>query len=146
MNTIIQTIVRPARRRLVRVVAGAAVAVGFVGIGAGCEGYTGEGALIGGGLGVAGGTLVGGHYGRPVEGALIGGLIGGSTGAAIGAQKDLQRERARNGEYYEEGYGHGYEDASPRRPDYYGRQPRGGYGGGYGYRGGYDGYDPYCDY
>ena len=134
-------VVHLARRRLLKRAASAAVAVGLVGVGAGCEGYAGEGALIGGGLGVAGGTLVGGHYGRPMEGALIGGLIGGSTGAAIGAQKDLQRERARNGEYYDRGYGHGYEDASPRRPDYYGRAPRGGYDG---YRSG--GYDPYCDY
>lgn len=133
----------PVRRRSFKAMATmtALGALGLMGT-AGCEGDTGRGALIGGGLGVAAGTLIGDYNGYSTEGALLGGLIGASTGAAIGAQSDLRRERARNGDYYEGGYGDGYHSGygdgyndgpqyppQGRRYDHY--QPQ---------------YDPYCDY
>lgn len=91
---------------------------------AGCEGDAGRGALIGGGLGVAGGTLIGHQSGHATEGALIGGLIGASTGSAIGAQRDLARERERGRYAYEDGYHSGYDDGyyddrHPRRRHYH---------------------------
>lgn len=77
---------------------------------AGCEGDAGRGALIGGGLGLAGGTLIGHQSGHSTEGALIGGALGAATGSAIGAQRDLARERQRSRYAYEEGYYRGYDD------------------------------------
>lgn len=91
---------------------------------AGCSGDAGRGALIGGGLGVAGGTLIGHQSGHATEGALIGGLIGASTGSALGAQRDLARERQCGRFAYDDGY-HGayddgyYQDRRPRRRHYH---------------------------
>ena len=84
----------------------------------GCEGDAGRGALIGGGLGLAGGTIVGHQSGHSTEGAIIGGLLGAATGSAIGSQRELSRERERGRYAYESGYGRGYDDGyyESRRP------------------------------
>ena len=89
--------VRLRWKRLTRGTLAFAFLAGGVGA-AGCEGDAGRGALIGGGLGLAGGTLIGHQSGHAGEGALI------------GAQRDLRRERERGRYAYEEGYGRGYDE------------------------------------
>ena len=136
MKTPLSTVrdVRAPRRRPTTILTALllAVTLAFGGCAAGDYGDRHDGALIGGGLGVAAGAIVGRQSGHAGEGAALGGLIGAGTGYAIGAERDLRRERGRRGDYYEAGYGDGYDDARPRRPaprhDGYGR---------------YD-YDPYC--
>lgn len=108
---------RPLRVRWLRGAASIAVAVSALAL-VGCEGDAGRGALIGGGLGLAGGTLIGHQSGHSTEGAVIGGLLGAATGSAIGSQRELSRERERGRYAYEEGYGRGYDDGyyEYRRP------------------------------
>lgn len=60
-----------------------------VSLGAGCASSpnrAGEGALIGGLLGAAGGAIIGNQSDRPGEGAGIGAAAGALTGALIGSQ------------------------------------------------------------
>ena len=49
---------------------------------AGCGNTTGDRALSGGGIGAAGGAVLGSLVGAPFAGALIGGGAGAATGAA----------------------------------------------------------------
>ena len=109
---------RPLRVRFLRGAAAIAVAAGALALG-GCEGDAGRGALIGGGLGLAGGTLIGHQSGHSTEGAVIGGLLGAATGSAIGSQRELSRERERGRYAYEDGYGRGYDEGyyESRRPE-----------------------------
>jgi hypothetical protein len=102
---------RPFRVRFGGSKAAVMAAILLFGVAAGgCEGDAGRGALIGGGLGLAGGTIIGHQSGHAAEGALIGGALGAATGSAIGAQRDLARERDRGRYAYEEGYHHGYDE------------------------------------
>jgi hypothetical protein len=108
---------RPVRVGWRRVGGAMALLAGLLAV-AGCEGDAGRGALIGGGLGLAGGTIVGHQSGHSTEGAIIGGLLGAATGSAIGSQRELERERERGRYAYESGYGRGYDDGyyESRRP------------------------------
>jgi hypothetical protein len=67
----------------------------------GCETRTEEGALIGGGVGAAGGALIGSavtrHHGT---GALVGGLVGAGAGAAVGAGVGAEQDRRDRERYY----------------------------------------------
>lgn len=47
-----------------------------------------QGALIGGGVGAAGGALIGSAAGAPGTGALIGGAAGAVGGALVGDERD----------------------------------------------------------
>ena len=109
---------RPLRVRWLRGGVSIAAAAGALAL-VGCEGDAGRGALIGGGLGLAGGTLIGHQSGHSTEGAVIGGLLGAATGSAIGSQRELARERQRGRYAYEDGYGRGYDDGhyESRRPE-----------------------------
>ncbi len=76
---------------------------GVMGSTMGCESIkeheTAQGALIGTGIGAAGGALVGqaaGHH--AAEGALIGGAAGAAAGTGIGYGIE-QKRKAREGEY-----------------------------------------------
>jgi outer membrane lipoprotein SlyB len=64
-----------------------------ISLGTGCASSTnraGEGALIGGLLGAAGGAIIGNQSDRPGEGAGIGAAAGALTGALIGSQIQKQ--------------------------------------------------------
>jgi len=83
----------------------------------GCAGYSPyygghQRAIVGTGLGAAGGALLGGAYTGDSDGAVVGGLLGGAAGGLIGHSMDkAQRPPA----YYYQGqpayYGGGYRRA-----------------------------------
>lgn len=53
---------------------------------------TQQGAIIGAGVGAAGGAVVGNATGSTVRGAIIGAVVGGAAGALIGHQMDRQAQ------------------------------------------------------
>lgn len=68
----------------------------------GCQSDTGNGALIGGGIGALAGGIIGHQSGNTTGGALIGGAVGAGTGALIGHASDKNKEAKRDA--YDKGY------------------------------------------
>jgi uncharacterized protein YcfJ len=76
----------------------------------GCESDTGNGALIGGGIGALAGGVIGHQSGNTTGGALIGGAVGAGTGALVGHASDENKKDQRRS--YERGYDEGRRDTS----------------------------------